>query len=61
MSKWIYRYLDGARNETDMDFYETQEKAQKESDQHASYGAMTTGAIKVADDYKLYKPDYDKK
>ena len=57
--KWIYRYLDAARNETDMGPYDTKEKAQKESDQHASYGAMTTGAIEVPDDYKLYQPNYD--
>jgi hypothetical protein len=58
--KWIYRYLDAARNETDMGFYETELEAQIASDEHASYGALTTGAIQVGDDYKLFKPNYER-
>jgi len=56
--KWIYRYIDAAMNETDMGFYETEEEAKMASDKHASYGAITTDAIEVSDDYILYKPDY---
>jgi len=56
--KWIYRYLDGAMNETDMGFFQTKEDAQLASDQHASFGAITTGAIEVPDNYELFKPKY---
>ena len=56
--KWIYRYIDAAMNETDMGFYETEEEAQMASDKHAYFGAITTDAIEVSDDYILYKPDY---
>ena len=39
--------------------YNTKKEAQADSDQHKSYGAMTSGAIEVPDDYVLFKPNYD--
>lgn len=57
--KWIFRYLDGARNETDMGPYDSKEEAQEKSDRMASFGAITSGAVEVSNDYKLYKPDYE--
>ena len=58
--KWIYRYIDCARNETDMGFYETELEAQIAADEHKSYGAITTDAIEVPNNYKLFKPNYEK-
>ena len=63
--KYIFRYLDGARNETDMGEvdgkevpFADKEECRREMRQMASYGALTTGPIEVDDDYKLYKPEY---
>ena len=52
---WIYKYLRADREEIDMGPYLDREVAQKASDEHASFGAMTTGAVEVPDDYQLYK------
>ena len=58
--KWIYKYLDAARNETEMGPYSTKLEAELASEEHHSYGAITSGAIEVPDDYKPFKPDYEK-
>jgi len=57
---WIYQYLDGARNEVDMGLYDTKEQCKLASKEHASFGAMVSPPIEVPEDYKLYKPDYEK-
>lgn len=59
MSKWIFRYIDGARNETDMGPYNTEKEASEAGTRMASFGAITSLAIEVDDDYELYKPEYD--
>jgi len=65
--KYIFRYLDGAMNETDMGErvngeevpFTSEEKCKEEMNQMASYGARVSGVVEVEDDYKLYKPDYE--
>lgn len=65
--KWIFRYLDGAMNETDMGEIINKEevpfadknKCNKEMRRMTQFGAMTAGPIEVEDDYKIYKPKYD--
>ena len=64
--KYIFKYLDGARNETDMGEiidgeevpFTDKEKCMEEKKQMASYGAITIGPIEVEDNYKLFKPEY---
>ena len=52
--KWIFRYLDAARNETDMGPYPTEEVAEKVRNRIASFGALTTPSMKVEDSYEIY-------
>lgn len=64
--KYIFKYLDAARNETDMGEvvegkevpFTDKEKCKAEMNQMASYGALTVGPVEVEDDYKLFKPEY---
>ena len=64
--KYIFKYLDAARNEVDMGElvdgeevpFSDKDKCRKEMNQMSSYGALTTGPIEVDDDYKLFKPEY---
>ena len=57
--KYIYTYLDGAMNDTEMGPYNTKEEAEEHRSRHASFGAMTMPVKEVPDDYKPYKPHYD--
>ena len=56
---WIFRYLRADREEIDMGPYPTKEKAQKERDKMASFGATCSEPIKKPDDYKLWKGEED--
>ena len=58
MSKWIYTYLDAARNDTEMGPYDTWAEAEDHRTRHASFGALTMPVKEVPDDYEPYKPDY---
>ena len=58
--KWIYRYLDATLTEMDMGFYETELEAQIAANDYKSFGAVTSDAIEVADDYELFRPKKDK-
>jgi hypothetical protein len=54
-TQWIFRYLRADREEIDMGPYETQQKAQEERDNMASFGAMCSPPIEVSKGYKLYQ------
>ena len=56
-TKWIFRYLRADRAEIDMGPYETREKAQKESDQMAKFGALCTQPIEVPKNYVLFQEE----
>jgi hypothetical protein len=60
MSKWIFKYLDGAMNETEMGPYNTKEESEIAREKMVSVGAMTQPSKEVANDYEVYKPDYDR-
>ena len=57
--QWIYRYLRADREEIDMGPWDTQEEAQSNSDTHAKFGALCTGAVAVPRDYVLWKGEPD--
>ena len=52
---WWYRYLRADREEIDMGPYPDQPAAQKASDEHKSFGAMTSPAFEMPDDYKPFQ------
>lgn len=52
---WWYKYLRADREEIDMGPYKNREEAQKASDEHKSFGALTSGAFEKPDDYKPYQ------
>ena len=52
---WWYRYLRADREEIDMGPYPDQSTAQKSSDEHKSFGAMTSQAFEMPDDYKPFQ------
>lgn len=52
---WWYKYLRADREEIDMGPYKNREEAQKASDEHKSFGAMTSGAFEKPDDYRPYQ------
>ena len=56
--KYIYTYLDAARNDVEMGPYDTEIEAEKHRSRHASFGAITMPVREVPDDYKPYVPDY---
>ena len=57
--KWWYKYIRADWNEIDMGPYDDQKKAQEASDQHKSFGAMTSNAFEKPDDYIPYRGDDD--
>ena len=56
---WIYTYLDGARNDTEMGPYDTEEEAEEHRKRHESFGAMTIPVKEVPEGYELFKPSYN--
>lgn len=56
-TKWIFRYLRGDRNEVEMGPYKTRTEAQTERDRMASFGAMCSDPIEVAEDYVPFRDE----
>ena len=56
---WWYKYLRADMEEIDMGPYQTAEDANKASQEHAKFGAMTTPAFEQPEDYRPYRGEDD--
>lgn len=56
---WWYRYLRADMEEIDMGPYQTEVEANKASAEHSKFGAPTTKAFEMPEDFRPYQGEDD--